>query len=465
MKGFSQNALRLFCSIGLTTTASAQTVRVPSISAPIPVTATPGDPSHNYPFGSTVQWLAPFDYLEEEFYVEGVADVYLADGKVTATLGAEAPHPFRTRITVHRPRTPDRFNGTVILEWNNISGGQDQENEWYWAHEHFMRAGYAHIGVSAQAAGINSPDGLRNWSPTRYGSLDVNAGGKFTFQLSNDVFTQIARAVKQAGGARALGGLRVKNVIAAGHSSSARRLAFYYNSIQPVARAIDAFVLHSVGADSLRTDLATPVWKVLSESDGIEASPRHQLDSRFIRTWQIAGAAHAGRDLIDPLRTLFDRDFPSRVVADTCDRQPLSEVPVHVVLAAVYDGMKRWIERGSQPPHAPSIKLGSGPGTDSVIARDRFGDALGGIRLASVDVPIATNTGMNRGSRFCPIYGSHVAFADTTLARLYPTHEKYVAEVTRVTNDNLKAGFITKDGADEIIAEARRSAIGRKPQR
>ena len=442
--------------------------RVPTVTGPIPVTAPAGDPSHNYPFGSTRQWLTPFDYVEDEFYIEGRAAVYTADGQSTAAVGSDGPYPYKTRVMVRRPRLSARFTGTVLVEWINVSGGQDQENEWYWSHEHLMRAGYAHVGVSAQPLGINAADGLRNWNPSRYGSLDVNAGGKFTFQLSNDVFTQVARALKQPAGARPLGGLRVKNVIASGHSSSAARLAFYYNSIHPLIRAIDGFVLHSVGTEPVRTDVPTPVWKLLAESDGtpISQDAGPQADGRFLRTWQIAGAAHAGRDLIEPLNTLFARDFPSRVFADTCERPMLSEVPVHVVLSAVYDGMKQWIERGTAPPHAPRVTLartnGEGP---RVIARDQYGNARGGIRLAHVDVPIATNTGTNGGSRFCRIYGSHVMFDDSTLARLYPTHEKYVAEVTRVTNANLKAGYITKDGADEIIAEAKRAAIGRRPQR
>ncbi len=47
------------------------------------------------------------------------------------------------------------------------------------------------------------------------------------------------------------------------------------------------------------------------------------------------------------------------------------------------------------------------------------------------------------------------------MKKLYPTHDAYVSAVERVTNDNLKAGFILKPDADSTIRAARESMIGR----
>ena len=41
--------------------------------------------------------------------------------------------------------------------------------------DHFVREGYAYVAVSAQWMGIQS---MKDWSPERYGSLDVTDGGK-----------------------------------------------------------------------------------------------------------------------------------------------------------------------------------------------------------------------------------------------------------------------------------------------
>ena len=64
------------------------------------------------------------------------------------------PYPFKTRVIVRRPVSNSKFNGTVILEWLNISEDLDQENDWWWTYEHLMRSGYAYVGVSAQPRGI-----------------------------------------------------------------------------------------------------------------------------------------------------------------------------------------------------------------------------------------------------------------------------------------------------------------------
>jgi hypothetical protein len=52
----------------------------PTVTGPIPANATPGDPSHDYPFFSFAPQLAalkgPHDYVEEEFFFEGTANRY-----------------------------------------------------------------------------------------------------------------------------------------------------------------------------------------------------------------------------------------------------------------------------------------------------------------------------------------------------------------------------------------------------
>ena len=87
--------------------------------------------------------------------------------------------------------------------------------------------------------------------------------------------------------------------------------------------------------------------------------------------------------------------------------------------------------------------------------------ALGGIRLADVSVPTAVNNGTNTGPGACARWGYYKPFDVPTLNMLYPSHQAYVTAVERVTNENLKAGFILKQDAESIIRDARNSAIGR----
>jgi hypothetical protein len=120
--------------------------------------------------------------------------------------------------------------------------------------------------------------------------------------------------------------------------------------------------------------------------------------------------------------------------------------------------MVKWIKTGTPPPSAPGIEFTSA--TPPVIARDEDGNALGGIRLAQHAVPTAVNTGQNRGTAFCILYGSHVDFDKARLATLYPSHKAYVDKVKEVTEKNLKAGYILKP--DAAVAAAEKSEIGKK---
>jgi hypothetical protein len=48
----------------------------------------------------------------------------------------------------------------------------------------------------------------------------------------------------------------------------------------------------------------------------------------------------------------------------------------------------------------------------------------------------------------------YTPFDADTVGRLYATRAKYVAEVNRITDENLKAGYITKEGAAQTKKDA-----------
>jgi hypothetical protein len=128
---------------------------------------------------------------------------------------------------------------------------------------------------------------------------------------------------------------------------------------------------------------------------------------------------------------------------------------------AAINHLVRWVKDGTAPPTAARIEVTSS-GPPAVIARDQYGNALGGIRLSQHEVATATNTGQNSGPGFCRLNGSYEPFDAATLASLYPTHTDYVAKVKAVTERNLRAGYILKRDADATIAEAERAEIGKR---
>jgi hypothetical protein len=441
--------------------ASAAPIAPPTVTGPVKNTAKPPDPSHGYPFNPSAIDLSAKGYVEEEFFIEGQANQYTITPETIATV-LDAGHPYRTRIVVRRPESAKKFNGTAIVEWTNVTGGRDLEMDWFQSADHFVRAGYAWIGVSAQRIGVNA---LKAWSPERYATLDVTDAGKISNDaLSYDIFTASALLIRGKGKTDVMGGLKVERVIATGHSQSAGRLTIYVNSVHPLNPVFDAVMLHG-GAGKIRGDIDTKVFKTFSETDVRPPSAR-QPDTDKLRTWEVAGTSHVDSQSIihfTELAKLNAGNPPGASTTGTCDRPPYSHVPFSYVFNAAFDHMVRWIKDGTPPPSAPPIEFSTA--TPPVIVRDEAGNALGGIRLAAQEVPTAQNTGQNTGTAFCRLYGSHIDFDQARMTTLYPSHKAYVAAVKKITQENLKAGYIVKADAEATIAAAEQSHIGEQTTR
>ena len=159
--------------------ASAQVleVKVPTVEGPIPTTAPDAGGDRLAAYGRG--------------HVSVVLDVDRSGAKHGTsrrsstcpgwpTAGSTTGAPVGDRRPVRDPhgraaagKRPLRFNGTALVEWQNVTAGYDLDA--LWNGEAIMRAGYAWVGVSAQRVGVNQ---LRGWSPTRYGALDVTGGGR-----------------------------------------------------------------------------------------------------------------------------------------------------------------------------------------------------------------------------------------------------------------------------------------------
>src|SRR5215470_16589603 len=221
-------------------TAAVAEVPNPAVTGPVATTGTPGNTAHDYIFFASNHDLALHGYVEEEFFIQGAANRYNTPPQTTGTI-TDSDHPYKTRVVVRRPADAKRFNGTVLVEWDNVTNGFDAENIWFFSWEQMVRAGYAWVGVSAQQVGVNA---LKTFSTARYGTIDVNQGGTIMADaLSFDIFSQAGQAIKHPAAVDVLGGLKPRHVIAIGESQSAQRLSTYVNSINPLARVYDGFIL------------------------------------------------------------------------------------------------------------------------------------------------------------------------------------------------------------------------------
>src|SRR6202042_82006 len=114
-----------------------------------------------------------------------------------------------------------------------------------------VRAGYAYVGVSAQALGVEggSPilgvggasPGLVHQEPSRYGTLH-HPGDQYAL----DMFAQIGQAVRNSH-AKVLGKLHPTHIVAVGESQSAFYLTTFVDALQPLTHTFDGFFIHSRG--------------------------------------------------------------------------------------------------------------------------------------------------------------------------------------------------------------------------
>jgi hypothetical protein len=114
-----------------------------------------------------------------------------------------------------------------------------------------------------------------------------------------------------------------------------------------------------------------------------------------------------------------------------------------------------WVADGTAPPSGDPIET---EGDDGVtISRDEHGNALGGIRTPSVDVPVKTLTGEAPPDVpiLCALFGGSTPFDAATLQSLYGTPEDYLTAFDAALDDAIARGFVREADRAEYEAEAR----------
>jgi hypothetical protein len=384
---------------------------------------------------------------------------------------------------VRRPRDPKKFHGTVLVEWLNVTAGMDSDPDFGFAHDLLLHDGWAYVGVSAQKVGIAGGSGLKidipgfdvqplkQWDPERYKAL-THPGDAYSY----DIFSQVGAALRRpTGRVSLLDGLHPRAIIAAGESQSAMRMTTYVNAVHPVADVYDGFLVHSRGNNGapvsdapgddaippvahIRTDLRDPVLQFETETDQflLQFAQARQPDTRRLRTWEVAGTAHADRSTVDyGIESGRVWDPAAKIdFSGTCGR--LNEGPQGAVLRQALADLRRWVVDGTAPPRSPRIEL-----TATAVVRDARGNAKGGIRTPPLDAPIATLTGEPpaASSVFCSLFGQTTSFDKATLTRLYPDHATYVTKVKAAVDNAVAAGFVSKRDGSAFAAAAEKAAI------
>jgi hypothetical protein len=416
----------------------------------------------------------PEDWVEEEFALSGLATTYTSEGDLPTDgrfeLGTAFEEAYATRVVVRRPPAAD-FNGTVLVEWLNVSGGFDAHPDYAYLADEILRGGYAWVGVSAQHVGIEggpvavstpasaaagAGQGLRAMDPARYGDLS-HPGDAFSY----DIYTQAAAAARSGD---VLGDLEPERVLAVGESQSGFALTTYANGVQPLTDAFDGFLIHSRGGATaplgvfgsgidmggtlagpptlVRDDLDVPVLTLESESDVVGVLnylPARQPDTDRFRLWEVAGTAHADRFLLGPLADQLG-----------CPA-PVNDGPQHLVAKAALRALDAWVRDDLVPPSADRLAVAGG-----AYERDRDGIVRGGIRTPLVDAPVDVLSGdpAPDGPLHCLLFGTTTPLPEARLAERFAGRTAYLAAFEAAAGASISSGFVLPEDRETLLAYA-----------
>lgn len=481
-------------------------VALPDCRGPIPSGAG-SHPFNAAAFTTVPQDLAKSGYVEEEYLVSGLANVYDLDSQ-GKTVVKTPDAPYTTRILVRRPASPVEFSGTVVVELLNPTAMYDLDIQWQFSRDYFMSHKDVWVGVTVKPV---SAKALKTFDPQRYATLSfanplppdktcatpVSLLPDSTPATENglawDIVSQTGALVRSRSPRNPLKGLDVKRVYATGYSQTAGYLAVYVNFIRPLPSAVledgkpvfDGYVIGdgdalSVPLNQCSTQLPRgdrrivitprpePVISVVGQSLAGVNSPARRPSSdspndRY-RRWEVAGASHISRRGIDfspaPSETAKTGAPPAAPnCAEAVDFGP-SDFPLEYAMNGAFAGLDAWVKSGKVPPGAPWITLKNAPGLPFPAPRlDEYGNAEGGLRLPCMDVPVATyhasSTPADEKSKFfCALLGYKVPFDKERLKKLYPTHEAYVDKVRRAADVMWRLGYITGEDAGRIREQA-----------
>ena len=411
------------------------------------LTLVQGDPNDGW-WGSV-----PAGYSQKEYFLEGAARTYPGDTDERA--------PYKTRIVVRAPVAPERFNGTVVVEWLH-SVGEAAANYHDLAPE-IIRRGYAWVGVTVEEQATTY---LQARNPLRYGSL-VNPGQAYRY----DTFSQVGWVLKQPGEHDPLAALRtdtpdlklIGTVVSGGGSldayveNGALRDAAVYDGMLPSDGV--RFTYNAGGAD---VDVPS-VPTIMTKPEGQAVAPPPFGPARYtgdlFRLWWVAGASHrdwygsAGQLLRvgSALPISSPADLRNDRLNNSYGELPASGgpcnnfFPKHYAYSAALRALDIWVRTGVPAPSAPEFDYDA----TGALMRDADMNGIGGLRIAPIDVPVSRYIGTD-----CEHFGTSIPFTDAELLLRYPTHRAYVDELSDAVAANVADGFMLREDADDLLRRA-----------
>jgi hypothetical protein len=472
--------------------AFAEVPRMPTAIA-VPPSGKPPLSSAKYP-GTEHSDLEKYDYIEEEFYLQGVAPAITAAGETLL----EAP--YTTRLLVRRPADPARFNGTVVIEPFSWFG--ERGAGWILTRNYLLRRGYAYVGYTlnmnkpavdpkfisetaaaeaeqiAQYGRIVNLEFMRRFDYSRYAPLGAyydpqrftrGEGPDPFIPQSQGIAAQLALLLKTNGPQSPLAGFDVQRIYVNSWAVTAQVWMDYLDQGRhqqwrmPDARPlIDGYMTGrmaygEVGGEVIRMPSrmpeGVPFVTVYSQSElmhdileGIDLPT--DTDSPQVRYYEVTGMPHLR--LAD-----LGTEHTERVAADIgkgddprC--RTLYDEPAELVVSALLDGLDKWVrERKPMPKAARVVREGKSAARDPATH-----NLQGGVRPPWVQVPSATYlTEQETGCGL--IYDTKVPYSREMLRQRYASFSQYEQAFEDAKSVSVKQRYLLPEDAPGLRPIAR----------
>jgi Alpha/beta hydrolase domain len=370
---------------------------------------------------------------------------------------------YRTLINVRRPSTWDPRTGVIIVEPWHPGGGWSYSSN---IRDYAFSAGNAIVVVAGDPLLVSAR--IIPSNPLRYSGLFVpgqgsrvdNGNGSFTVVTTDEeleILAQVGPLLRSG----AVAGLIPRKILLAGMSQSGEVIQKYLDKVSAgeLPRVYDGYLPSQCCYKRLLAAAHAPLILLNSENElmhSLAGSPgpiRYRApDSAQMRIYEVPGMPHA--------KSVAPAYCKDHLAGNFGDSAP-------AIYAAVLTNMTTWLIQHKSPPRAAPIAVTA----QGDIARDRFGNALGGYRSTNVDVPIATyhafwgpyteppRNDREVNNQRCGLYGWIEPFDRTLLQQLYSSHGAYVNQVDAVVAALLRQGFLETRGARQLEAEARLASV------
>lgn len=452
----------------------------------------PGPPeTRSTPFIAWFMNLARDGYVEEEYAVSGMADIYGYVNDSAAVEVIEPYTPYTTRILVRKPRRAKDFNGTVYYEVLNATAGWDGDPIWQSTFDYMTREGAVWVGMSTKPVTVDFlRDGWSSWplaerNGDRYSSLAMPAFGQVWDMLSQ---TALLLKTPDASG-NPLAGYDVKRIIMVGYSQSAAYQVTYVNSFHELATTpdgeplIDGYFISAGGdnakhvtgpTDGTPENLAdgdprnflypnVPTMRFQTQTEVVNFPSytvrQSEADNRWLRFYEMAGGSHVDARINEVGGQALVRDLGLAPSFCPDPAVPYNPVIIGDVQSALLDRLDQWVASGKKPPASRFMELTPAPAVSIVLDAD--GNAVGGIRPPLVQVPLGAYLPTNTGPGFCFLFGGFEPFSDAQLSQRYRNHGAYISKMTRAIKRSQREGFLLREEARRLRREAVSSGIGK----